>query len=137
MCIRRTNRETSHKAFTIVELLVVVLILSTLMAVALPLYLGSLSDSQVKTCRSNMWSIAQAEQGYKTRFAPHVYTTNIANLAGDLGANPSCPLGGAYSVIISTGVETANTGAVVPSGGVLIQCSAFGHGKFAPGFDPK
>jgi prepilin-type N-terminal cleavage/methylation domain-containing protein len=47
-----------RRGFTLVELLVVVLILATLMAVALPLYLSSVSDSGTKTCRANMQTIS-------------------------------------------------------------------------------
>ena len=50
----------NKKGFTLVELLVVVLILATLLAVALPLYLSSVADSSKKTCRANMQSIANA-----------------------------------------------------------------------------
>ncbi len=132
----RVSRGCSRsRGFTIVELLVVVLILSILMAVALPIYVGAISDSQVKTCRANMWSIAQAEQAYKTRVSAHTYTTNIANLSPDLGANTVCPVNGDYSVVISNGSDTANTGASVAAGGIIIKCSATGHGVFAPGID--
>ena len=48
--------------FTLIELLVVVLILAILMAVALPLYLSAVADSQRKTCRANLQTIANAEQ---------------------------------------------------------------------------
>ena len=41
------------RGFTLIELLVVVLILAILMAVALPLYLSAISDSETKTCRAN------------------------------------------------------------------------------------
>jgi type IV pilus assembly protein PilA len=126
-----------RRGFTLIELLVVILILSILMAVALPLYVGSLTDSQVKTCRSNMWSIAQAEQAYKTRVAGHTYTTSISNLAPDLGAATACPASGSYSVAVSTGTDTANNGIVVPTGGIIVKCDAAAHGVFAPGIDSR
>jgi len=127
----------SRRGFTLIELLVVILILSILMAVALPLYVGSLSDSQIKTCRSNMWSIAQAEQAYKTRVAGYSYTTNLANLAPDLGAATACPSNGSYSVVISNGSDLANNGTTVPSGGIIVKCDAPAHGVFAPGIDSR
>ena len=129
-----------RQGFTLIELLVVILVLAILMAVALPLYLGAVSDSQVKTCRSNMQTIANAEAAYKTSSATHVYTTTISNLNANLGATPVCPAGGAYSVTISSGSSTANNGATVPSGGLVVACSYTGppaHGVFAPGIDSQ
>jgi type IV pilus assembly protein PilA len=129
--------QSKRRGFTIVELLVVILILAILMAIALPLYLGALSDSEKKTCRANMWSIAQAEQGYKTRLPAHTYTTNLASLFPDLGANTVCPVNGNYSVVISSGSDTANSGATVAAGGIIVKCDAAGHGVFAPGIDSQ
>jgi len=131
--LRRRSRNRS--AFTLIELLIVILVLAILMAVALPLYLAAVSDSQVKTCRANMQTISNAEAAFKTADTSHAYTSTLSNLNNDLGATPVCPSGGAYSVAISTGSLTANNGSTVPSGGLVISCSATGHGKFAPGID--
>ena len=133
----RFPRRKPARGFTLIELLVVVLILAILMAVALPLYLGAVADSQKKTCRANQQTIANAEQAYKTSSSGHVYTTNLADLDSNLGATPICPSAGTYSVTISTGASTANNGAAVPDGGLVIACSATGHGVFAPGIDSE
>lgn len=126
---------SKRKGFTLIELLIVILVLAILMAVALPLYLGAVSDSQLKTCRANMQTIANAEAAWKTADSSHAYTTNLSNLSTNLGSTPVCPSGGAYSVVISTGSQTANNGNTVPAGGLIVSCSATGHGKFAPGVD--
>ena len=134
MClIRRISRR--RRGFTLIELLIVILVLAILMAVALPLYLAAVSDSQVKTCRANMQTIANAEQAYKTSNSPHTYTTDLTALSGNLGATPVCPSGGTYSVVTTGG--TAQNGTSVPSGSLLISCSASGHGVFAPGIDSQ
>ena len=130
-------RNRNRKGFTLIELLIVILVLAILMAVALPLYLSAIADSQKKTCRANMQTIANAEQAYKTSSAGHVYTTNLADLDPNLGATPICPSAGAYSVTLSTGASTANNGAAVPDGGLVVACSATGHGVFAPGIDSE
>src|SRR5947209_16453927 len=130
----RTNR-ARRKGFTLIELLIVILVLAILMAVALPLYLAAVSDSQVKTCRANMQTIANAEAAYKTNSSTHLYTTDLTALGPNLGATPVCPSGGAYTVTISSGSSTAQSGGTVPSGGLVISCSASGHGVFAPGID--
>src|SRR5213080_1594856 len=114
------NRKKNRKGFTLIELLIVILVLAILMAVALPLYLAAVSDSQVKTCRANMQTIANAEAAFKTADTAHNYTTNLSNLNTNLGATPVCPSAGTYSVTISTGSSTANNGQTVPAGGLVI-----------------
>jgi len=133
--IRRRNLK--RKGFTLIELLIVILVLAILMAVALPLYLAAVSDSQVKTCRANMQTIANAEAAFKTQDSAHQFTTTLSDLDANLGATPVCPSGGTYSVVISTGAETAQNGTTVPAGGLIVQCSASGHGVFAPGIDSQ
>ena len=131
------RRNRNRKGFTLIELLIVILVLAILMAVALPLYLSAVADSQLKTCRSNMQTIANAEQAYKTSDPAHTYTTNLPDLNPNLGATPICPSAGVYSVVISNGSSTANNGATVPAGGLVIACDALGHGVFAPGIDSE
>ena len=127
----------SRKGFTLIELLIVILVLAILMAVALPLYLAAVADSQVKTCRANMQTISNAEAAWKTSDPTHTYTTTLSNLNANLGATPVCPSAGTYSVTISTGSSTANNGGTVPSGGLVVACTATGHGVFAPGIDSQ
>ena len=130
------NRQRNkRKGFTLIELLIVILVLAILMAVALPLYLAAVSDSQVKTCRSNMQTIANAEAAYKTQNTTHVYTTVLSNLNTNLGATPVCPSGGTYSVSIAGAGGGTSNGNAVPAGGLIVACSATGHGTFAPGVD--
>ncbi len=83
-----------QRGFTLIELLVVILILAILMAIALPLYLQAVRGSQRQTCRSNMQTIAHAEQAYRVRSPGHVYTEDLSQLIGlteDLMSLPRCP----------------------------------------------
>jgi len=129
------------RGFTLIELLVVVLILSILMAVALPLYLSAVSDSQKKTCRANMQTIANAAQAARVRTGSADYasiitksTAGIDILAADsasgsltdLNAIPACPSAGVYT--IAKGNSGDNTT-------FKVACSATGHGTFQPGVD--
>jgi prepilin-type N-terminal cleavage/methylation domain-containing protein len=125
--IKRRNR----RGFTLIELLVVVLILSILMAVALPLYLSAVADSQKKVCRANMQTIANAVQAsrvrtnaadYSTLISGGVTTTNLP----DLNAVPVCPSAGSYS--LAQGNTSDNTT-------FKVECSFTGHGTFQPGVD--
>lgn len=131
----RLQNRKSRKGFTLIELLIVILVLAILMAVALPLYLAAVSDSQVKTCRANMQTIANAEAAFKTQDSAHLYTTVLSDLNANLGATPICPSGGTYSVTIASGGGGTSNGKAVPDGGLIVACDAVGHGTFAPGID--
>src|SRR5579864_9540127 len=93
----------NRKGFTLIELLVVVLILAILMAVALPLYLSAVADSQLKTCRANLQTIANAVQAARVKgvLADYSSFTGAVSVAKepDLQAVPVCPTSGTYSII--------------------------------------
>ena len=135
MSSKQMETRRSRRGFTLIELLVVVLILAILMAVALPAYLSAVADSQRKTCRANMQTIANAEQAYKTKIAGHTYAPDLATLTGggDLPTSPICPSAGTYSISLAGG--TSENGQTVPAGSLIISCSVGAHGKFAPGYD--
>jgi len=128
------NRK-NRRGFTLVELLVVVLILATLMAVALPLYLSSVADSSKKTCRANMQSIANAAQAWKVKNrAADFSTLTVSALTPDLGATPVCPDGGTYTITTTGNVaDEGGTNVAIPTGSLGIACSKAGHNGFIPG----
>jgi type IV pilus assembly protein PilA len=137
----KTFATRKRRGFTLIELLVVVLILSILMAVALPLYLSAVADSQRKVCRANMQTIANAVQASYVRTVAANYSTWIgaasttwpgsSGVLPDLQATPVCPSAGTYSI------GNGNTGnnstfkvlcSYAPAGGTA-------HGTFQPGVD--
>ena len=123
----------NRKGFTLIELLVVVLILAILMAVALPLYLSAVADSQKKTCRANMQTIANAVQAARTKTgAPNygLFITGGVNTATlpDLAAAPACPNAGLYTLVVGTSGDNAT---------FKVNCSIAGHDTFEPGVDSK
>jgi len=117
--------------------LIVILILSILMAVALPLYVAAVMQSEKVVCRSNMQTIANGEQAFRARDPQHEYTTNLAELPIDLGSIPVCPRSGTYSVVISDGSATANNGQSVQAGSMVVGCTEATHGVFAPSIDSE
>src|SRR5437870_2027357 len=123
---RRTRR-----GFTLIELLVVVLILSILMAVALPLYLSAVADAQKKTCRANMQTIANSVQSAKVQNRAADYSAFIGQAIGpakepDLQSTPVCPSAGVYSLANgSSGNATT----------FKVACTI--HATFEPGVDSQ
>jgi type IV pilus assembly protein PilA len=110
--------------FTLIELLVVVLILAILMAVAMPLYLNAVTESERRTCRANMQTISNANQAHKVRLRSYVIGSDLSALNPDLGATPKCPINGTYSTeAVGTGFKVVSTGC--------------GHGEFTPGVDAQ
>ena len=130
---RNVASRRARKGFTLIELLVVVLILAILMAVALPLYLSAVADSQRKVCRANMQTIANAVQAARVKAIAADYTNYMGAVSTanepDLQSVPVCPNAGTYT--IAQGSSTSNTT-------FKVKCSYAGppsHGSFEPGVD--
>ena len=77
--------------FTLVELLVAVLILSTLSAVALPLYLSTVKRSAQRTVQENLRTITIAAHAYKARTG--TYPPKYTNASKDGTGAPSAFVG--------------------------------------------
>src|SRR5258708_20419337 len=97
-----SKTQRSRRGFTLIELLVVVLILAILMSVALPLYLSAVGDSQKKTCRANLQTIANSITAAKVKGLLADYSSFAGAVSTakepDLQAVPICPTAGAYTV---------------------------------------
>jgi len=110
-----------RRGFTLIEILVVIVILAILMAIAIPLYLRSVRDSQRQTCRSNMQTIAHAEQSFKITSPGHLYTEDLSQLVGvtrDLQSLPRCPS--------DSGADPANDYTVTANadGTITVRCAS-------------
>lgn len=133
--VMQMKARRNRRGFTLIELLVVVLILAVLMAVSIPLYLSAVADSQRKTCRANMQTIANAVQAARVKNNSSDYSTFVGSvsttLEQDLSSVPTCPNGGAYTI------ANGNTGSAST---FKVACSATpsglpAHGTFQPGVD--
>lgn len=136
---KQRTAKRGRRGFTLIEMLVVVLVIAILMAVAMPLYLGAVTDAGRKACRANMQTIASAEQAFRLRSSSFSYTTDLNQLNASMGstATPVCPYNGSYSVEISDGTALSDSGRTVPAGSLIIRCSHPAHGSFAPGVDSE
>jgi prepilin-type N-terminal cleavage/methylation domain-containing protein len=108
----------NHRAFTLIELTIVVLVIGILAAIAFPNYLAARSNSRVKTCLSNLKRVEDAKEIWATEnHAVATATPTEAQLLGDavtgyIQAWPECPENGTYTI---------NNVATRPT------CSAAGH----------
>jgi type II secretory pathway pseudopilin PulG len=66
--------------FALIELLVVVLIISTLLSISIPLYLSTVRHAAARVVQSNLRMIAQAGQTYYVRYGH--YPSSISDLVG-------------------------------------------------------
>jgi type IV pilus assembly protein PilA len=126
--------KNNKRAFTLIELLVTVLILAILMAIALPLYLSAIKDSEKKTCRANMQTIATAVQAYRVKNRLPDYGDIIGDadpvgmLAPDLGTDVICPTDGNDAYGVAQGSSGTNDT-------YKVTCTNTDHGSFEPGVD--
>ncbi|MHC4167550.1 MAG: competence type IV pilus major pilin ComGC [Planctomycetota bacterium] len=98
------------KAFTLVELMIVVLILGALAAIAVPRIMGGSAAAKANGCKTNIDTInSQIELYYANNSA---YPADVAAITGDVNyfpdGAPTCPVsGGAYAaVLVNNRVDT-------------------------------
>jgi prepilin-type N-terminal cleavage/methylation domain-containing protein len=120
---RRTGRGPSWRAFTLIEVMIVVVIVSVLFAVAAPNFVRSRERARARSCVRNLRNIDGAKEAWaiETRAplgsaSPTLATLSASGLSGYLKNLPVCPSGGTYTV--------GNVG-------VLPQCSIIGTGIFS------
>ena len=117
-----------RRAYTLVELLSVLLIIAIMMAISLPLYLSAVEDSKKKACRSNMQTIALAVKAARFKINASDYSSFIGAVDTTLETNlltvPTCPSAGTYSI------ANASVG-----NNFKIVCTVSTHGSFEPGKD--
>jgi prepilin-type N-terminal cleavage/methylation domain-containing protein len=132
-----------RRAFTLVELLVVILILAILMAVALPLYLGAIRTSTRRVARHNMRTLANANVAFRTQ--TQRFTDNPADFqqAQILTNIPEGPGGTQYTIYVFPDSAALPDGRTLTTGETAVcgADSALGangdYGCYVPGKDSE
>ena len=94
----QTARRT-RRAFTLVEIMIVVLIIGILLAIAIPNFLHARQKSQAKACSANLKQIDAGKQQWavdnKKGATDSPAVTDLTPTY--VKSTPSCPSGGAYT----------------------------------------
>jgi prepilin-type N-terminal cleavage/methylation domain-containing protein len=103
--VRNIRKPAGRSAFTLVEIMIVLLILGMLLAIVIPYYVRQRATAQANACINNLVKIDDAvcqfamERGkksgdpvtYPDDLTPYIKLTST-------GSIPPCPAGGIYSV---------------------------------------
>ncbi len=106
------------RAFTLVEIMIVVLIIGILVAIAVPNFIRARESSRTKACIANLRQIDGAKEQWAMTnniAQDHPNAINVNNIlvaGGFIKSNPVCPSGGAYSGNLLSQPPTCSTGGV-------------------------
>lgn len=91
-----------NRAFTLVEIMIVVLIIGILMAIAVPNFVKARESSRRNTCIANLKQVDSAKEQWamdqRKNAGDACALTDLVGTAAYLKANPTCPSGGTYTV---------------------------------------
>ncbi len=94
---RLSRRVLESNGFTLIELMVVVLIISALVAIAVPIYGHAENNAKFRTCQSNLRAMDGSIQAYTSRNLAS--PVSLEDLVPDyLVAIPGEPSAGSYSL---------------------------------------
>ena len=90
----------ARRAFTLVEIMIVVLIIGILLAIAIPNFIRARETSRAKSCQSNLQHIDSAKEQWAM---DNKKTATDAPGSTDLAPNylktyPTCPSNGTYTI---------------------------------------
>ena len=104
-------KNTANRAFTLVEIMIVVLIIGILLAIAVPNFIRAREQSRAKSCSANLKQIDSAKQQWamdqkiaSSSTVVPTLTVGLPSAAALIGpdsyikAIPLCPSSGAYTV---------------------------------------
>jgi prepilin-type N-terminal cleavage/methylation domain-containing protein len=102
----------ARRAFTLVEIMIVVLIIGILLAIAIPNFIRARETSRAKSCQANLQQIDSAKEQWAM---DNKKTTTDTPGSTDLATTyiktyPSCPSGGTYTIAAIGTTPTCSIG---------------------------
>jgi prepilin-type N-terminal cleavage/methylation domain-containing protein len=90
----------NRRAFTIVELAIVIMVIGILLMIAVPQFIRSRSYSQSRTCISSLKKLSEAKEQWGIAMSrPAGAACQMADLVPDfIKRLPECPTSGKYSI---------------------------------------
>jgi prepilin-type N-terminal cleavage/methylation domain-containing protein len=85
----------NEKGFTLVELMIVIVIIAIILAIAIPEYIHTITNAELRTCQANVRIINGAVVQYF--MANGVYPSELSDLVNPsyIQSMPHCPVAGA------------------------------------------
>ena len=116
-----------RRAFTLVEIMIVVLIIGILVAIAVPNFVKARESARARACIANLRQIDSAKEQYgiDNRLSAGSTMPALSTLCGSgtttyiKTGNPQCPSGGTYTVSNLGTDPTCSIGASAPVAHVL------------------
>ena len=99
----KSRKNARRSAFTLIEIMIVVLIIGILLAIAVPNFVRARESSRAKACVANLKQIDSAKEQYAmdNKLAAGAGAPNMTDLVGSanyIKNTPTCPASGTYTI---------------------------------------
>ena len=105
--MKTVTSNSPRKAFTLVEIMIVVLIIGILLAIAIPNFVTARDSSRARACVANLKQIDSAKQQYvmdQKQSSTYIFSATYSGTTANelvptyIRTFPSCPAAGTYTV---------------------------------------
>ncbi|MHB0912306.1 MAG: prepilin-type N-terminal cleavage/methylation domain-containing protein [Armatimonadota bacterium] len=96
---RRARTTRSDSGFTLIEIMIVVLIISIILFIAVPSWIGARQRSMTRACIGQLREIKYAKESWAMENdKPQTAVPELSDVLNYLKDTPACPAGGTYTL---------------------------------------